>query len=122
MQRKRPNGIYAPAAVCGLLRPGKNPHRRASRMSQVHHEIVHFSGRVQGVGFRYTTRQTAQEFEVTGYVQNLPDGRVRLEAEGKKPEIDAFVGAIEERMHGLVRQVERRSAARPAQFVGFEIR
>ena len=43
---------------------------------------AHFSGRVQGVGFRYLTRQLAQGFAVTGQVRNLPDGQVQVIAEG----------------------------------------
>ena len=73
----------------------------------VHHETVHYSGRVQGVGFRYTTLHLAREYDVSGYVQNLPDGRVCVEVEGEGQEVDAFLAAIEEEMHGLVRNVER---------------
>ena len=65
--------------------------------NEVHHETLRFSGRVQGVGFRYTALQLAREFEVAGYVQNLPDGRVCIEAEGDAREVSAFVAAIEER-------------------------
>lgn len=90
-------------------------------MAEVHHETIHFSGRVQGVGFRYQSLQVSKEFDVTGYVKNLPDGRVQLEAEGEKAEVEAFIAAIEERMHGHVRKVERFSARRPAQFQGFSI-
>ena len=46
-------------------------------MSDVHHETVYFTGRVQGVGFRYQSLQVSKEFDVTGYVKNLPDGRVQ---------------------------------------------
>lgn len=91
-------------------------------MTMVSHETVHFSGHVQGVGFRYTTRQVAKEYEVTGFVQNLTDGRVRAEIEGAADEIDAFVAAVQERMHGYVRQVERRRERRLPQFVDFQIR
>ncbi|HND62034.1 MAG TPA: acylphosphatase [Opitutaceae bacterium] len=91
-------------------------------MVEVHHETIFFSGRVQGVGFRYTTLQVAKEFEVAGYVQNLTDGRVVVEVEGRRTEIDAFVAAIEERMHGHVRKTERSGAKRAAQFNGFSIR
>ena len=76
-------------------------------MSMIFHETVHFSGHVQGVGFRYTTRQVAKEFEVTGAVENLADGRVKLEVEGQGAEIDAFVQAVQERLEGYIRQVER---------------
>jgi acylphosphatase len=89
---------------------------------EVQHEVVHFSGRVQGVGFRYSVLQVAKEYDVTGYVQNLTDGRVLLEVEGEAPDITELVEAIEERMAGYVRQVERSASRRPAQFSGFTIR
>jgi acylphosphatase len=91
-------------------------------MSDVHHETVFFSGHVQGVGFRYAVLQVAKEFEVAGYVRNLADGRVQVEAEGEAAEVDAFVGAIGEKMHGFIRKAERSNAQRPAEFRGFTIR
>lgn len=91
-------------------------------MAEVYHETVYFAGRVQGVGFRYTAMQVAKEFEVSGAVQNLPDGRVLLEAEGRKTEVAAFVTALEERMHGYIRKVERSGGSRKGQFTGFAIR
>jgi len=55
---------------------------------------VWYSGRVQGVGFRYTARTVAAGFDVSGTVRNLPDGRVELVAEGEKAELKAFGEAI----------------------------
>lgn len=92
-------------------------------MTEVHHETVFFTGHVQGVGFRYSTLQVAKEFEVTGLVRNLADGRVQLEVEGASTEVDAFIRAVEERMHGYVRKVERTKALRRTpQFTGFQIK
>jgi acylphosphatase len=88
----------------------------------VHHETVFFTGRVQGVGFRYTALQVAKEFEVAGFVRNLTDGRVHLEAEGQAEEIAKFITAIEERMHGCIRKTERSTASRSPQFRGFTIK
>ena len=90
-------------------------------MSDVHHETVLFTGRVQGVGFRYAALQLAREFEVAGFVCNLADGRVHLEAEGAPAEVARYVAAVEERMHGLVRQVERNARTRAPKFRGFTI-
>jgi acylphosphatase len=91
-------------------------------MPEVHHETAYFTGRVQGVGVRYAALQAAKEFEVTGFVTNLADGRVHLEAEGKSEEVGAFIAAVEERMHGYIRKVERLTAVRTSQFAGFSIR
>lgn len=57
---------------------------------------VHYEGRVQGVGFRWTTRSIATGFEVAGTVRNLPDGRVELCIAGEAEEVDAFLTAIRE--------------------------
>lgn len=91
-------------------------------MAEIHHETVHYSGHVQGVGFRYTVLQVAKEFEVAGYVRNLADGRVLLEAEGALEDVTAFLEAVQERMHGYIRKVERTSGRRTPQFAGFGIR
>ena len=91
-------------------------------MPEIHHETAFFTGRVQGVGFRYSALQAAREFEVAGFVTNLPDGRVLLEAEGAPGEVDAFINAVHERMHGYVRKVDRFTARREPQFSGFSIR
>jgi acylphosphatase len=91
-------------------------------MPDVHHATVYFSGHVQGVGFRYSVLQVAKEFEVAGLVRNLADGRVELQAEGAPAEVDAFIAAVEDKMHGYIRKTERAAAKRPAEFRGFAIR
>ena len=91
-------------------------------MVEVIHETVYFSGRVQGVGFRYNVLQVAKEYDVCGQVQNLTDGRVKLEVEGARSDIDDLVEAIKDRMHGYVRGVERERVKRVPQFRGFSIR
>ncbi len=91
-------------------------------MSGVHHATVFFSGRVQGVGFRYQTLQVAKEFEVSGWVMNLPDGRVQLEAEGPVAEVKDFIAAVQERMEGHIRKDEQSATTRTPQFSGFTIR
>jgi len=55
---------------------------------------IFYSGHVQGVGFRYTTKSTAAGFEITGFVRNLSDGRVELVAEGRRDELEAFRAAV----------------------------
>jgi acylphosphatase len=55
---------------------------------------VLYSGRVQGVGFRWTARELAKGFEVAGRIRNLDDGRVELIGEGEEEELRQFLQAI----------------------------
>ena len=83
---------------------------------------VYFSGHVQGVGFRYTTRSVASRFALTGYVRNLPDGRVELVAEGEMPELNAFFAEIRDQLGSHIRSERGDSQAASGEFADFEIR
>ncbi|WP_028972742.1 acylphosphatase [Spirochaeta cellobiosiphila] len=48
-------------------------------------------GRVQGVGFRYSTQQKAESFGITGWVRNMPNGNVEIMAEGEDSDLKKFV-------------------------------
>ena len=83
---------------------------------------VYFSGRVQGIGFRYTVRTLAAGFDATGYVRNLADGRVEFAAEGDAAELEAFVDAIRDSEVGrFIRQEESHWHDASGEFRGFEI-
>ncbi len=83
---------------------------------------VYYSGRVQGVGFRYTVKSVANGFEVAGAVRNLPDGRVELVAEGLKEEILAFLDAIRESgMEHFIEHEDLSWSEARNEFRGFEI-
>lgn len=83
---------------------------------------VLYSGRVQGVGFRYTAKQVAAGFEVTGTVRNLPDGRVELVAEGARTELDEFRTAIREAgLAGFINDEKVDWSDAQNEFRGFEI-
>ena len=83
---------------------------------------VFYSGRVQGVGFRYTAKTVAAGFEITGSVRNLPDGRVELVTEGDGAELEAFRAAIRGTMlAGFIRDESVEWADAQNEFCGFEI-
>src|SRR5882672_7623065 len=83
---------------------------------------VHYSGRVQGVGFRYTAKTVATGFEITGTVRNLPDGRVELVAEGSREELDAFRAALHDAgLAGFIRDEQVSWVDAKNEFRGFEI-
>lgn len=83
---------------------------------------VLFSGHVQGIGFRYTVKQTALGFEVTGWVKNLADGRVELLVEGEREELEAFQAAIPEAgLRRFIRETQSEWSNGTGEFQGFEI-
>jgi acylphosphatase len=82
---------------------------------------VLFTGRVQGVGFRATTWELARGYKVTGFVRNLPDGRVELEAQGKRGEVAGLLAAVEERFRHNIRQQSECELPLAPDEVGFEI-
>ncbi len=90
-------------------------------MAEKRYEIV-FSGRVQGVNFRWTTCRVAERFDVAGWVRNESDGTVRCVAEGDPAELDRFVRAVEEAMAGFVRETTVAQAAASGDLEGFRIR
>ena len=81
-----------------------------------------FSGRVQGVGFRYTAQNVASRYNVRGYVKNIADGRVELVMEGDEKEMDAIVREIGQHLDGFI--TERKDQVGPAtgEFREFSIR
>lgn len=92
-----------------------------SLMPASERRIVFYSGRVQGVGFRYTARQIAQQFAATGWVRNLPDRRVQLVAEGEPAELDRFLAAISERMSDYIHSVQVSHEPATGEYSAFEI-
>lgn len=67
-----------------------------------------FTGKVQGVGFRYETISVARGYAVTGIVENLADGRVHLIAAGEATEVNKFLAALTDRMSDYIRETETR--------------
>ena len=82
---------------------------------------VLFAGRVQGVGFRYTTCAVARSFQVTGTVRNLPDGRVEMVAEGEPGELTRLQAAVEEAMRGHIREIALSDGAASGEYTSFNI-
>jgi len=83
---------------------------------------IYYSGRVQGIGFRYTARSIAAGRRVTGFVRNLPDGRVHLIVEGAPDEVQAFIDSLEADIGTYIRDAQVTVRPATGRFEGFEIR
>jgi len=83
---------------------------------------VFYSGRVQGVGFRYTVKRLVCGYEVSGTVENVGDGRVKLIIEGEEDELKAFLIAVGDSGLGpMIRGEQKSWSESNGEFRGFEI-
>ena len=84
---------------------------------------VFYEGHVQGVGFRFTVRHIAKGFDVTGWVRNLPDGRVELHVMGDEGEVRAFLDQVaQSELHSLIRKQTENRLDEAVATRGFDIR
>lgn len=65
-------------------------------MADQHAIVATVSGRVQGVGFRYSTQRIGTNLGLVGWVMNQPDGTVRTWAQGADEDVARFLGFLEE--------------------------
>ena len=85
-------------------------------------QTCYFSGRVQGVGFRYTVQNLALQYNVRGYVRNMGDGRVELVMEGPEGEMNHLLDDINQKMNGYIKRVDKTTAPATGEFRQFYIR
>jgi acylphosphatase len=61
------------------------------------------NGRVQGVGFRFTTKQKAMDYDLKGWVKNLPNGTVEIEIEGNDLQVEDFLSDLKEGFNPFIK-------------------
>jgi len=82
-----------------------------------------FNGRVQGVGFRFTTVEIARNHPVSGFVQNMMDGSVRLVAEGTEDNLFLLLRDLRDaHIYRYVTKEDLHWQAATEEFDGFVIR
>jgi acylphosphatase len=89
-------------------------------MDQTARHVI-FRGRVQGVGFRYTAREIAGHYAVTGFVRNVPDSTVEMFIQGDPVEIDNCIADIQSEFAGHVRDTQIEPAAFSPRYTDFRI-
>ena len=80
-----------------------------------------FSGTVQGVGFRYTTRHFATQLGLKGWVRNLPDGRVEILAEGGRGMLEELSDHLKKRFDGFIKDQQIDFTQSEPHYKSFEI-
>lgn len=83
---------------------------------------VSYHGRVQGVGFRYTTASIARRFPVLGYIRNRPDGTVEMVVEATTDTLSAFLDEIAASFSGDITECESAPCDSAEVFLSFGIR
>jgi len=87
----------------------------------VRYDVV-FTGRVQGVGFRYTAARLAERRNIAGWVRNEPDGSVRCVVEGERAEADRFLDDLRNAMTASIRGTSVAASAYTGSEAAFHIR
>jgi len=83
--------------------------------------IIKVYGLVQGVFFRYTTRKVARRLGLTGYIKNMPDSSVYIEAEGPDDKLlELLEFSKKGPKHAQVERVEHEFAQPINEFKGFD--
>jgi acylphosphatase len=67
---------------------------------------IYYSGRVQGIGMRYTLLEIARSLGVAGWARNLSDGRVEVLAEAQKEALDDFLKQVKEQFCRYIEETD----------------
>jgi len=83
---------------------------------------AYYSGRVQGVGFRFTAQRIAGELKITGWARNLGDGRVEIKAEAEEGNLQNFLSQINNSFNRYIQDTEINWEPATGEFRDFRIR
>jgi acylphosphatase len=103
-----------------MTKRNKSTQNRGMPVDQTAKHVV-FRGHVQGVGFRYTAREVAQQYHVAGFVQNLPDGTVEMLIQGPAQEISDCLREIQDSFEGHIRDTQIEEAPFNPRYADFQI-
>jgi acylphosphatase len=84
-------------------------------------KLIVFSGRVQGVGFRFTSLNIANHYRLTGYLRNLPNGNIEMFAQGSEKMVDECIRDIQDSLVGSISHIDIENAAPDPKCTDFKI-
>ena len=82
---------------------------------------VYYTGRVQGVGFRFTAESIAKGLGLTGWVKNIGDGTVEIIAEGDRDPLEDFLNRISDYFSQYIRDTDADWEEPTGEFMDFTI-
>ncbi|MCK9571717.1 MAG: acylphosphatase [Candidatus Omnitrophica bacterium] len=82
---------------------------------------LYYSGKVQGIGFRFTARKIADTLNVSGWVKNSPDGRVEILAEGEEPDLKNFLSQIHRLLGSYITEESAQWSQPSGDFTDFQV-
>jgi acylphosphatase len=83
---------------------------------------IYYSGRVQGIGFRYTVADIANQQRIFGWVKNLVDGRVEVALEGQEDTLNNFLEQVKEHFSRYIQDVNIEWQPASGEFRDFQIK
>lgn len=103
-------------------KPKKNQDRQEEDRTNSQQRKIIFQGKVQGVGFRYTVNNFANQYNIFGYVENLDNGDVSLVADGKEENIDKLIMEMKKYRFSDVKNVDQEIVEDKEKFERFTVR
>ena len=82
---------------------------------------LYYSGKVQGIGFRYTVQDIASSFKIYGWVKNLNDGRVEVLAEAEEDILNSFLEQANQRFSLYIKEVSAQWLPASGEFRDFRV-
>ena len=98
----------------------ENSSIQKSQLGSIRATVI-YTGRVQGVGFRWQVNQIAKFFSCAGYVKNLSDGTVEVVVEGTIKDVRGMVEKVNDRMQDYWYEIKIDERAGDAHFSEFNI-
>ena len=89
-------------------------------MSKIAKHVI-YSGQVQGVGFRFTSERIARRYDIAGFVKNLPSGQVEMVVQGKKRDVEDYLGEIDDTFGGGITDKKVEDISVKDKYVSFNI-
>ena len=98
------------------------PINKSKYLKMVKRYEVIFSGMVQGVGFRFSARNLAIRYKIKGVVMNLPDGKVKLLAQGQREDLDDFLHDLKDEFKRYIEDYSLHECEASESYKDFQIK